>query len=122
MGQLQPDCDPQTGFKYPIFLSPVPYTDKPSLATFLETILPQCRTGRQIPIQVPATAGVSGDGMDIDSDGLQTIQVQLEPDGLLLYVRESYYESGTSPLCVWVPSKALDATTGAPNPLDVFER
>lgn len=60
--------------------------------------------------------------MDVDQALLKSVDVPLDPDGILLYVRDAYYESGTSPLCVWIPSQTFNDTGGMPNPLDVFER
>lgn len=35
--------------------------------------------------------------------GVATREAKVEPDGLLLYVKQASYEPGTSPLSGWVP-------------------
>jgi len=56
----------------------------------------------------------------------RTVQVKVNPDGLLLYVAQAIYESGTSPLSSWVPLVAPVTdemvVTEQSSPLDVFER
>jgi len=62
----------------------------------------------------------------------QTFRAHILPDGLLLYVAEASYETGTSPLSSWVPisnydekTNATDKHTGEPDkesPLDLFQR
>lgn len=37
------------------------------------------------------------------------VDVDIRPDGLLLYVAQASYEPGTSPLSTWVPIVAYDA-------------
>lgn len=78
----------------------MPYVDQPPYATLLSTIVPRCRAQRIVQVEVPTTG--DEDSMDVDQALLKTIDVPLNADGILLYVRESYYESGTSPLCVWI--------------------
>lgn len=62
---------------------------------------------------------------------LTSVSVALESDGMLLYVSQASYESGTSPLSSWIPitgySEEPDGTdsvcqTGSHRPLDLFER
>lgn len=68
--------------------------------------------------------------MDIESPestghATRTVQAEVQPDGLLLYVAQAIYEPGTSPLSSWVPlvSPVADAAeTETSSPLDVFER
>ena len=69
--------------------------------------------------------------MDIESPQLmgpatRSTQVEIKPDGLLLYVAQAIYEPGTSPLSSWVPLAALStdemASIEQTSPLDVFER
>jgi len=40
---------------------------------------------------------------NVQTSQSQIIKAQIQPDGLLLYVAESSYEPGTSPLSSWVP-------------------
>jgi snurportin-1 len=69
--------------------------------------------------------------MDIESPQFtgpaqRPVQVEIKPDGLLLYVAQAIYESGTSPLSSWVPlaSPVTDEMVSIEksSPLDVFER
>jgi len=69
--------------------------------------------------------------MDIESSQFtgpvpRTVQVKVNPDGLLLYVAQAIYEPGTSPLSSWVPLVAPVTdemvVTEQSSPLDVFER
>lgn len=81
---------------------------------------------------------------DIQTPQSQIIKAQIQPDGLLLYVAESSYEPGTSPLSSWVPitvyeqkdyererdedaDECQERTRNTPNkpnesPLSLFER
>ena len=107
----------------------------------------RAREGRVVSINLPVLTGERGE-MDIDfsspeqslSGGLGSInrlkevQISLSSDGLLLYVGEASYESGESPLSVWVPRIAVaesarderierDESAGMKeSPLDTFER
>lgn len=81
---------------------------------------------------------MSGQDDPLASAGLQIEDkdVTIRSDGLLLYVGEASYESGESPLSVWLPCKPIEhfrregweaETTSSPksreeSPLDVFER
>ncbi len=61
---------------------------------------------------------------------LQTVQAQIPPDGMLLYVAQASYEPGTSPLSTWIPLRAYQTREEqeqsgpsiAESPLDMFER
>lgn len=69
------------------------------------------------------------------------VTATIRSDGLLLYVAEASYESGTSPLSSWIPIESYEATqqdeskmgdedsarkmskqAAGSGPLDVFER
>ena len=56
----------------------------------------------------PQTVGV---------DGVQPVEVQVQSEGLLLYVSQATYEPGTSPLSTWVPTQFESVAI-----LDLFER
>lgn len=43
---------------------------------------------------------------------LESMAASIEPDGLLLYVSEASYESGTSPLSSWIPINGYDKDLG----------
>lgn len=48
---------------------------------------------------------------------MQRIEVQVQSEGLLLYVSQATYEPGTSPLSTWVPTEFEGVAV-----LDLFER
>jgi len=48
---------------------------------------------------------------------VQRIEVQVQSEGLLLYVSQATYEPGTSPLSTWVPTQFEGVAA-----LDLFER
>lgn len=66
--------------------------------------------------------------MDVDGSlpSLQTLTslpVNLESDGLLLYVSQASYEPGTSPLSSWIPIVGYGAEAArSDRPLDLFEQ
>ena len=82
----------------------------------------------------------SGGDMDLDTpqdsdtgSQLQTVRIEIHPDGILLYDAQATYEPGTSPLSTWVPIRAYseeswkeDKVQGMKSrgdgPLDKFER
>jgi snurportin-1 len=117
-------------FPYPTTFLQIPYYTYPTFAHSLDTIIPRARS--IFHAQVPIPAGPNDtDVMDIESSQFmgpapRTAQAEIKPDGLLLYVAQTIYEPGTSPLSSWVPlaAPATDemASVEQPSPLDVFER
>ena len=59
--------------------------------------------------------------MEVDTNSItgtgERIEVQVQSEGLLLYVSQATYEPGTSPLSTWVPTQFEDVWV-----LDLFER
>ena len=49
--------------------------------------------------------------------GVHRIEVQVQSEGLLLYLSQATYEPGTSPLSTWVPIQFEGVAV-----LDLFER
>ena len=43
---------------------------------------------------------------------VESMAASIQPDGLLLYVSEASYESGTSPLSSWIPITGYDKDLG----------
>lgn len=109
-------------FAYPVTFSPVPYHAHLSYSSLLSTIIPISRSVRQIPIKLPSSpASVGETDMEIDQQPqVRSATVEVESDGLLLYVSQASYESGTSPLSSWVP--LVSYTPGKPSPLLVLEK
>lgn len=102
-------------------LLPVPYHTDTTPPSLLTQIVPSVRLPRSVSITVPR---VPSQGMDVDFSGFgQAVQMEvtIEPDGLLLYVKAASYESGTSPLSSWVPIVSYDGPEHE-SPLDLFER
>ena len=66
--------------------------------------------------------------MDVDGSlpplqALTSLPVNLESDGLLLYVAQASYEPGTSPLSSWIPIAGYESgASGGERPLDLFDR
>lgn len=96
-----------------------------------------------IPTAGPNPAGNEAETEDLESmqldypsslnSAIVETEVEIQSDGLLLYVAEACYEPGTSPLSAWVPistevprgmptSSASDAVAQQSSPLAVFER
>ncbi|KAI0367206.1 hypothetical protein BV20DRAFT_970852 [Pilatotrama ljubarskyi] len=131
-------------FPHPTTFVPIPYHTDTTLPHLLSTLIPFTRTTRTIPISVPVPAPQGAEAeATMDLDGamplvqLQTVQAEVQSDGMLLYVSQATYEPGTSPLSSWVPLRAYqtheerlqqEATgahrgvSAAESPLDVFER
>ncbi|GLB39340.1 putative functions as an U snRNP-specific nuclear import adapter [Lyophyllum shimeji] len=148
-------------FPYPTSFVPVPYHTDTTLPMLLTHVVPLSRAPHTVPITLPLrdvprpafNFGVthrSGEGMEVDASkggtergegeevwefgrGYVQTEAQVMPDGLLLYVKEASYESGTSPLSSWIPivgyaeGQGAGAAQGqgqgqAEGPLDLFER
>ncbi|KAF9652304.1 hypothetical protein BDM02DRAFT_3153765 [Thelephora ganbajun] len=116
-----------TGFPYPMTFVPVPYHSDISLPNLLSTIIPMARSPRMIsmiPRRSSPSAITEGE-MQVDtqltigiSEGeVQRIEVQVQSEGLLLYVSQATYEPGTSPLSTWVPTQFEGVAV-----LDLFEK
>ncbi|KAJ3919296.1 hypothetical protein F5877DRAFT_78184 [Lentinula edodes] len=160
----QPTSSSNYIYPYPTTLLPVPYHPAPlSLSTLLGVVVPAARSTRSVSVTLPMpssslTIDPGGGEMDIDFSGSANAaspphvftappmkEHQIFSDGLLLYLAEATYESGSSPLSNWVPLKPLsllstldtgdnesmehesdDArtmrTSNLDGPLDLFER
>ncbi|KAH9855648.1 hypothetical protein C2E23DRAFT_593889 [Lenzites betulinus] len=137
---------PMYQFPHPTTFAPIPYHTDTTLPYLLMTLIPLARTTRRVPISIPLTPSSEAQAteMSMDLDGgsvaplvqLQTLQAQVQSDGLLLYVAQATYEPGTSPLSTWVPLRTYqtheerieqEAMGGggrsvADSPLDLLER
>ncbi|TFK66334.1 hypothetical protein BDN72DRAFT_961831 [Pluteus cervinus] len=126
--------DPQTipthNFPYPTTFLPVPYHTDTTLPSLYEQVIPTARLTRRVSVDVPvafstthqhgaietnSTMEVDVPGADTNSThappiGVVTVETDVQPDGLLLYVAEASYEMGTSPLSSWVPISSEVAT------------
>jgi snurportin-1 len=72
----------------------------------------------------PSHSSATEGGMQVDTQspfvgdgGVQLTEVQVQSEGLLLYVSQATYEPGTSPLSTWVPTRFEGVAI-----LDLFER
>jgi snurportin-1 len=101
-----------------------------TFAHLLDTIIPRARASCYAQVSIPASSNNS-DVMDIESSQFvgpasNETQVEIKPDGLLLYVAQAIYEPGTSPLSSWVPLTAPAteemASVEESSPLDMFKR
>lgn len=118
-----PSRQQQDVFPYPATFVAVPYFTPTPLELLESTVVPAAHAGRALRVKVPnpeytrQTLGES-DEMEVDMhaptggpslpDISAEVQVDfhLRSDGILLYVAEAAYESGTSPLSAWIPSSA----------------
>ena len=117
-------------FTYPTTFLQIPYHANTTFAQFISTIIPRARSSYRAQVSIPAGPGDT-DVMDVESPqvtgpALRPVDVEIKPDGLLLYVAQAIYESGTNPLSSWVPLSVPVADEMASieqtSPLDVFER
>lgn len=146
-------------FPYPTYFMPIPYHADTSLTSLDKDVIPAARSVRSITVGVPFTipsapeigqeeafnfsmdvelpskpAGSSSSPFVFASSAAPAVSLSpthaiVQSDGLLLYVAESSYEPGTSPLSSWVPlssnSEAGPANTSAQlneGPLELFHR
>ena len=113
-------------FPYPMTFASIPYHSDVSLPNLLSTVIPMARSPRTISI-IPRrlSSSVTEGEMQIDTYSIvgtgegevQRMEVQVQSEGLLLYVSQATYEPGTSPLSTWVPTQYEGVAV-----LDLFER
>ena len=116
-----------TAFPYPMTFVPIPYHSDTSLPNLLSTIIPMARSPRTVLIipRRPPLSSITEGEMQVDAQSMigtgegevQRIEVQVQSEGLLLYVSQATYEPGTSPLSTWVPTRFEGVAV-----LDLFER
>src|SRR5262245_3662403 len=131
-------------FPYPITFIPIPYHTNTTFPALLSYIIPLTRSVREFSVMVPSMeAPLIDDSLEMTVDCtnglaplpvLESRKVDVQSDGLLLYVSQAGYEPGTSPLSSWIPitgyispHKANDCPPSDPfssprGPLDLFER
>ena len=122
-------------FSYPNTLLPVPYHTNTSLQYLSSFVIPFARSSRLVPVDIPSSLvnvlSSVGAGMDVDTavglppsqptpSQLMSTPVNINADGLLLYVAQASYEPGTSPLSSWIPSRGDGGNPSSA--LDLFER
>ncbi|KAL0574627.1 hypothetical protein V5O48_007323 [Marasmius crinis-equi] len=112
-------------FPYPTTLLPIPYSTDTSFHSLLHSIIPSARSDRPVDVTVPDTSEPQ-DGMEVDNQRRQLVALKatIASDGLLLYVAEACYESGTSPLSSWIPMRNYDPDSMQTSqiPMDLFEK
>jgi snurportin-1 len=101
-------------FPHPTTFITIPYHSDMSLHNLLHNIIPLARSSRVLTITADP-AYVPNGSMDIDV-GLTT-SVEVQSEGLLLYVSQATYEPGQSPLSSWIPVSYDNV-----NILDLFQR
>ncbi|KAJ7198623.1 hypothetical protein B0H12DRAFT_1165957 [Mycena haematopus] len=125
-------------FPYPTKFLAVPYHLDTSLPALASHIVPFARASRFIDVAVPADDNPEPESMTVDQSSSRepraaftTRRAEVCSDGLLLYVAEASYESGTSPLSTWIPvvkyeedptSDAMTEPNTTDGPLDIFYR
>lgn len=113
-------------FSYPTTFLPVPYHLDLSFPALLSTVIPLSQSVRQWSIRLPSPSGQAREpDVDMEIDQIsreppETSVAEIHPDGLLLYVSQASYESGTSPLSSWVP--LISYVEDCESPLRLFER
>lgn len=122
-------------FPFPASFIAVPYFSPTPLEVLHSTIVPSAHAGRVIQVKVPnpeykLRSVIESDEMEVDANVVASISslpgipaelqadIHLRSDGILLYVAEAAYESGTSPLSAWIPS-SVQANAGAPHDRNV---
>lgn len=128
---MQPNCEgatiSSTAFPYPMTFVPIPYHSDMSLPNLLSVIIPMARSPRTvsiIPRRLSSSSNIGGE-MEVDVQStvgtsgrdVQRTEVQVQSEGLLLYVGQATYEPGTSPLSTWVPIQFEGVAV-----LDLFDR
>jgi len=115
---------PPTAFPYPMTFVSIPYHSDTSLPNLLSTVIPMARSPRTVSIipRCPSPPGSAEGEMQVDvhpttESSVQRIEVQIQSEGLLLYVGQATYEPGTSPLSTWIPIQFEGVAV-----LDIFER
>lgn len=113
-----------TTFPYPMTFVPIPYHSDTSLLNLLSAIIPMARSPRTVSIipRLPPPSNNTEGEMQVDAQSMvggegQRMEVQVQSEGLLLYVSQATYEPGTSPLSTWVPTQFEGVAV-----LDHFER
>lgn len=100
----------------PLLIIPAPTYSAPLDPRVLLPLLSSLSTPSPFPISVllpanvPSPTSTQGEGIRGGGAGQvgvrqETIHLPFEPIGLLLYHRESHYESGVTPLVNWIPCK-----------------
>ncbi|KIY72341.1 hypothetical protein CYLTODRAFT_417926 [Cylindrobasidium torrendii FP15055 ss-10] len=113
-------------FSYPTKLVPVPHHTNTTLTHLVSHVVPASRAARSLSVDIPTSVGDEGMMMDALVN-VAPVNITVAADGLLLYVAEASYESGTSPLSSWVPIVSYNTIDGmdesaAESPLDKFNR
>lgn len=107
-------------FPYPINFRPIPYYSSTTYQTLATNIIPAARQAVSIPITIPSPVQELNDGMDVDTNmstgTVVSRNTTIVSDGLLLYVAQGLYESGTSPLSCWVPIEGYEDENGNAQP------
>lgn len=128
MPPARPSEEPSDRYKfsYPTKLVPIPHHTNTTLTNLVSHVVPASRASRSLSVDIPTSVGDEGMMMDALVN-VAPVNITVAADGLLLYVAEASYESGTSPLSSWVPIVSYNKIDGmdegvAESPLDKFNR
>ena len=117
---------PRYCFPYPTKFIPIPYYTNTSLHLLDTRVIPFARELRVITVDVPIYTTEQPNTEPVSHWNLipqnstttfhphliEPMAASIQPDGLLLYVSEASYESGTSPLSSWIPITGYDKDLG----------
>lgn len=101
LAELPPFPHSMSAAVHPTRLLPVPHYTDLRLDELVHRVIPAARSDRFASPE--ALLPHSEDQMDVMEPQVPSSPRPIKPDGLLLYMKEASYESGTSPLSVWVP-------------------
>ncbi|GAA6030947.1 hypothetical protein JCM8097_008951 [Rhodosporidiobolus ruineniae] len=101
-------ASPRTPSSHPVLVLPVPSYAAPLTPSALLPVLSSLRAPSPMPalVYAPSPSPASplpGSPAPAPSYAPITLQIPFRPDGLLLYLSASHYESGSTPLVGWVP-------------------
>lgn len=120
---LAPSPSSKDEFSYPMNFPPIPYHAPLPFQDLIYRVIPLARTAHIVKVRVSNVAVNSDNGgtdMDLDLPQDAVVEASCESDGLLLYDAQASYESGTTPLSLWVPVKLLNGERESR--LDALER
>ncbi|GAA5952235.1 hypothetical protein JCM3765_001916 [Sporobolomyces pararoseus] len=92
----------------PLLILPAPTYSSPLVPSTLLPILSSLSLSSPFPITVLLPSDNSTSDSTTSGVKQELIQIPFEPTGLMLYHRESHYESGLTALVNWIPLKVIE--------------